>query len=172
MVESGNVDIANAPIIQFTDSSFQDCPDTSRSTGGYLTFMQGGVIEAVSTMSELVSQSTCEVEYCMASLTVMSGSYIKKVFTEMLGYYSDRPLTIPVGIDSQSAMVTAQSPKETNRTRNIARRFHYVRHCIGNGITKLFKVPGTSNPANCLTKPMPAHALQLEANIFQTEVDP
>jgi hypothetical protein len=172
MVDSGNADIADVPIIQFTDSSFQDCPDTSRSTGGYLTFMQGAVVDAVSTMPAIVSQSTCEAEYCMASLCVMAGSYVKKVFNEMLGHYSDRPLTIPVGTDSQSAMDTAQSPKETARTRHIARRFHFVRHCVGNGMARLFKVQGTNNPANCLTKPMSAQALQLESNIFQTEVDP
>jgi hypothetical protein len=61
MVDSGNFENAEAPILQFTDSSFQDCPDTSRSTGGYLTFMQGAVIEAVSTMPQIVSQSTCEL---------------------------------------------------------------------------------------------------------------
>jgi hypothetical protein len=96
----------------------------------------------------------------------------KKVFNDISGHYSDRPLTIPVGTDSQSAMDTANSPKETNRVRHIARRFHFIRHCIGNGMTTLFKVQGTSNPAKCLTKPLPAQALQLEANIFQTEVDP
>jgi hypothetical protein len=118
----------------------------------------------------IVSHSTCEAEYCIASLALMAGTYIKKVFNEMLGYYSNRPLTIPVGTDSQSAMDTAQSPKETARTRHIARRFHFIRHCVGTGMVKLFKVQGTNNPANCLTKPMPA--LQLEANIFQTEIDP
>jgi hypothetical protein len=56
----------------------------------------------------------------MASLAVMSGSYIEKVFNEMLGFYSDRPLTIPVGIDSQSAMDTVQSLKETICIRHIA----------------------------------------------------
>jgi hypothetical protein len=78
MVDNGHVEHALAPIIQFTDSSFQDCPDTSRSTGGYLTFMQGAVVEAVSTMLTIVSQSTCEAEYCIASLAVMAGSYLNK----------------------------------------------------------------------------------------------
>jgi hypothetical protein len=32
----------------------------------------------------------------MASLAVMAGVHIKKMFNEMLGYYSDRPLSIPV----------------------------------------------------------------------------
>jgi hypothetical protein len=41
-----------------------------------------------------------------------------------------------------------------------------------NGTVVLFKVQGTNNPANCLTKPLAAPALQLEANVFQVEVDP
>jgi hypothetical protein len=134
--------------------------------------MQGAVVESVSTMPTIVSQSTCEAEYCMASLAVMAGCYVKKVFNEMLGFYSDRPLTIPLGTDSQSAMDTAQSPKETSRTRHIARRFHYVRHCVANGMVQLFKIQGTNNPANCLTKPLQGQARQLEANVFQVEVDP
>jgi hypothetical protein len=133
--------------------------------------MQGAVVEAVSTMPAIVIQSTCEAEYCMASLCAMAGSYIKKVFNEMLVHYSDRPLTIPGGNDSQSAMDTATSPKETSRIRHIARRFHFVRHCIANGMVKLFKVQGTMNPANCLTTPLLAKELQLEANVLQTEVD-
>jgi hypothetical protein len=87
----------------------------------------------------------------------------------MAGHYSDRPLTIP---DSKSAMDNANSPKETNRTRHIARRFHYVGHCVGNGTVTLFKVQGTNNTANYLTKPLAAQHLQLEAILFQVEVDP
>jgi hypothetical protein len=90
----------------------------------------------------------------------------------MAGHYSDRPLTIPVGTDSKSAMDNASSPKETNRTRHIARRFHHVRHCVGNITVTLFKVQGTNNPASCLTKPLAAQHLQLEAILFQVEVDP
>jgi hypothetical protein len=134
--------------------------------------MQGAVVEAVSTMPTIVSQSTCEAEYCIASLAVMAGSYLKKIINEIMGHYSDRPLTIPVGTDSQSGIDTANSPKETNRTRHIARRFHYVRHCVANGTVELFKVQGTNNPADCLTKPLAAPALQLQANVFQVEVDP
>jgi hypothetical protein len=117
-IDSGNPEHAEAPIIQFTDSSFQDCPDTSRSTGGYLTFMQGAVVDAVSTMPTIVSQSTCEAEHCMDSLAVMAGCYTKKLYNEIAGYHSDRPLTIPLGTDYKSAMDTANSPKETNRTRH------------------------------------------------------
>jgi hypothetical protein len=54
---------ADSPIIVFTDSSFQDSPDTCRSTGGYLIFIQGAVVDVTSTMPSIVAQSTCEAEY-------------------------------------------------------------------------------------------------------------
>jgi hypothetical protein len=88
--------------------------------GGYLTFMQGDVIEAVSTMPAIVSQSTCEAEYC---LCVMAGSYIRMGFNEMIGFYSHRPLTILVGLDSKSVMDTAFSPEDMACKRR--------RQCLG-----------------------------------------
>jgi hypothetical protein len=152
MIDSGNEEHAEAPTNQFTDSSFQDCPDTSRSTGGYITFMQGAAVQAVRTTPTIVSQSTCEAEYCMASLCVMSGSYIKKVLNETLGYHSDRPLTIPVGTDSQSAMDTANSQRETNRTPYI------VRHCVGNRTVKLFKVQRHQQPCQLSYQSTASHS--------------
>jgi hypothetical protein len=73
-------------------------------------------------MPTIDCQFTCEAEYCIASLAVMAGSYLKKFINEISGHYSDRLLTIPVGTDSQSEIDTANSPKETSHTRHIALR--------------------------------------------------
>ena len=43
-------DIAAIELVDFSDSSWQDCPDTAKSTGGYKIFCQGGLIEANSTL--------------------------------------------------------------------------------------------------------------------------
>ena len=32
-------------IVMFTDSSWNDCKDTGRSTGGYLGLVQGGAVD-------------------------------------------------------------------------------------------------------------------------------
>ncbi|KAG7340208.1 hypothetical protein IV203_023751 [Nitzschia inconspicua] len=102
----------------------------------------------------------------------MGASFVRKVYNELLGYNSDRPLTIPLGIDSQSAMDTANSHKETSRTRHIARRYHYVRFAQMNSETTLFKVDGTRNPADSMTKALTAEQLDDEATLFHVEVDP
>ena len=172
MNTTGNEIHANSPIICFTDSSFQDCPDTARSTGGYLIFMQGAAIDAKSTMPTLISQSTCEAEYCMCALATMACYYVRKIYNEFHGLDPDHQLTIPIGIDSQSAIDTANSFRDTQRTKHIARRFHFVRFAIGSSQITLFKIDGTNNCANSLTKPLTTNQLGLETEIYEVEAEP
>ena len=47
----------------FSDSSWQDCPDTGRSTGAYIIFYQGGLIEHGTHVPGPVAQSNVENEY-------------------------------------------------------------------------------------------------------------
>jgi hypothetical protein len=169
---TGHQDIADFPIVVFSDASFQDCPDTGRSTGGFLIFMQGAVVDASSIMPQIVPWSTCEAEYCTASLAVMAAFFVKKVHNELHGIDSDYELTIPVGIDSQSAMDTARSHKETQRTRHFQRRYHFIRMAVGSSQIILFKIDGTANCSNCLTKPIAPDQLSVETIIFEVDVDP
>ena len=134
--------------------------------------MQGGPVDFLSGMPPLVSQSTCEAEYVMSSLAIMASSYVRKVYNELNNKDSDTPLTIPLGIDSKSAMDTAQSSKETQRTRHIARRYHFVRFEVNASRVVLFKLDGTFNCANAMTKPLPAEQLKLEGHVYEVEVDP
>jgi hypothetical protein len=46
----------------------------------------------------------------------MAATYVKKVFNELHGIDPDYHLTIPIGIDSKSAIDTANSHKDTQRT--------------------------------------------------------
>jgi hypothetical protein len=123
-------------------------------------------------MPSLISASSCEAEYSNGALAAMAGAYCRKIYNEIHGKAADTPLTIPLGLDSQSAIDTANSLKETQRTRHIARRFHYVRYAIMKGEIIVFKIDGTSNPANSLTKPLTVEKLNQEALAYQIEVKP
>ena len=50
-------------LIAFSDSSWQDCPDTGRSTGAYIIFYQGGPIDHGTHVLGPVAQSSVESEY-------------------------------------------------------------------------------------------------------------
>jgi hypothetical protein len=164
--------VTEYPIITVSDLSFQDCLDTSRSTGGYMLMMRGGVVDAASQMPSLVTHSTGESEYCQGTLALMASSYVKKVYNELNGRDADTPLTIPIGVDSKAATDIAASEKDTKRTRHMQCRMHYWRECNTNGTSKTFRLPGDFNWANCLTKPLNGPMLQKEADIFQVDVPP
>jgi hypothetical protein len=134
--------------------------------------MQGAVVDVTSTMPSIVSQSTCEAEYCTCALATMASYYVRKMYNEFYGLDPDYNVTIPVGIDSQSAIDTANSFRETQRTKHIARRFHFVRFAIGCSQIVLFKIDGTQNCANSLTKPLSADQMNSEAATYEVEVEP
>jgi hypothetical protein len=123
-------------------------------------------------MASIIAQSTCEAEYTTCSLATMAATYIRQVFNELHGRDTDYPLSIPIGIESQSAIDTAQSTRETQRTRHIARRNHFTRVAIGNSQIVLFKVDGSNNCANSLTKPLSVEQLSFELALYEVELDP
>ena len=47
----------------FSDSSWQDCTDTGRSTGAYIIFYQGGPIDHGTNVLGSVVQYSAESEY-------------------------------------------------------------------------------------------------------------
>ena len=54
-----------------SDSIFQDCPDTGRSTGAYIMFYQGWPIDHFQYVSGSVAQHGTESEYNVACTAVM-----------------------------------------------------------------------------------------------------
>ena len=50
-------------LMAFSDSSWQDCPATGRSTGAYIIFYQGGTIEHGRHVTGPVDQSSAENEH-------------------------------------------------------------------------------------------------------------
>ena len=53
----------NNHLMDFSDTSWQDCPDTGRSTGAYIIFYQGGTIDHGTHVPGPVAQSSAESEY-------------------------------------------------------------------------------------------------------------
>ena len=132
----------------------------------------GACVDHWSGTPGIISQSTCEAEYCISTLALMAAAFYRKLFNEFRGDDIDRPLSIPLGVDSQSALDTARSAKETNRTRHIARRYHYVRLEHSAGRVALFKIESEANSSDSLTKNLSADMLEKQAALYQVDVDP
>ena len=54
---------AENQLMDFSDSSQQDCPETFRSRGAYIVFYQGGQFDHGTNVPEPVAQSSSESDY-------------------------------------------------------------------------------------------------------------
>ena len=116
-------------LIDFFNSSWQDCPDTGRSTGAYIIFYQGGPIEHGTHVPVPAAQSSAESEYNAECTARMALAHFRMLIHEFLNKYPDIvPEEVPlIVLDSKSAMCMANNGKDTKHTRHIARIMHFVR---------------------------------------------
>ena len=116
--------------MDFSDSSWQDCPDTGRSTGSYIILYQGGPIEHVTHVPGPVDQSSAESEYNAACTAGMALAHFRMLIHELLNkdpsiVPEEAPLII---LDSKYAVWMAKNGKDTKHTRQISSRMHFVRN--------------------------------------------
>ena len=66
----------------FSDSSWQDFPDTGRTTGAYIIFYQGGPIDHGTHVPGTVAQSSAESEYNAAYTSGMALAHFRMLIHE------------------------------------------------------------------------------------------
>ena len=117
-------------LMAFSDSSWKYCPDTSRITGVYIIFYQGGSIDHGTHVPGTVAQSSAESGYNVACTAGMVLAH----FSMLIHYFLNKdpdivPEEAPLIIwDSKPVVCMANNVKDTNNTRPIARRLQFVRN--------------------------------------------
>ena len=71
-------------LMAFYDSSGQNCPDTSRSTGSYIIIYEGGPIDHGTHVTVPVAQSCAESEYNAACTAGMNLAHYRMLINELL----------------------------------------------------------------------------------------
>ena len=117
-------------VIDFSDSSWQDFPDTGRSKGAYIIFYQVGKIENCTHVSGLVDQSSAESEYNVACTAGMALAHLRMLIHEFL---NKDPNIVPeeaplVVLYSNYDMCMVKNGKDNKHTRHIARIMHFKRN--------------------------------------------
>ena len=76
-------------LMDFSDYSWQDCPDTGRSTGANIIFYQGGPIDHGTHVPGPVAQSSAESEYNSACTEVMAFAHLRMLIHEFFNKDTD-----------------------------------------------------------------------------------
>ena len=116
--------------MDFSDSIWQDCPDTGRSTAAYIILYQRGPIEHSTHVPGPVAQSSAESEYNAECTAGMALAHFRMLIHEFLNKYRDivvekAPLIV---LDSKSDICMAKNGKDIKHTRRIARIMHFLRN--------------------------------------------
>mmetsp|Transcript_16839 Transcript_16839/g.40656 ORF Transcript_16839/g.40656 Transcript_16839/m.40656 type:complete len:252 (-) Transcript_16839:376-1131(-) len=135
----------------YADTSDADCKLTSRSTGGFIVFINGAAVSWKSGRLPLVTLSSAESEYVQITMACQEILFLRELM-EKLGYGQKATVVFE---DNQAAIALCNNPVFHRRTRHIRRRYHFVRQCVEDGEIYIAYVKSEDNVADMLTKPLP-----------------
>lgn len=136
-------------LVGYADADFATCPETRRSTGGYIFLGKGNspVTWCLRRQSSPAS-STCEAEYVALYDAVQEASWLKQVL-EGLG---EKVSSIPVYEDNEAALTLAKHPANHKRTKHIDVKYHIIRDKMLKGVVNIEPIRTHEQMADGLTK--------------------
>ena len=136
-------------LIAFSDSDWETCEDSRRSTSGYVFLLGGAAISWSSRRQKSVSLSSCEAEYVAACEATREAIWEVDQLEELQYDELDAPI---IYMDSQSAMQLIENPVYHDKSKHIQARMHFVREIAQEGRVTFAKVHTSLNLADSLTK--------------------
>nr|GEV81683.1 retrovirus-related Pol polyprotein from transposon TNT 1-94 [Tanacetum cinerariifolium]GEW27422.1 retrovirus-related Pol polyprotein from transposon TNT 1-94 [Tanacetum cinerariifolium] len=139
----------------FSDSDYEGCLDSGKSTSGYVFTMDGTAVSWMSRIQKCVAMSTTEAKYMVIAEADKELVWLKNFIEEL-----DRAQTECILFcDNQSAIHLA--PVFHGRKKRIKIRYHYIRELVSEGTLSLKKILEAKNPADMLTKVVTTEKLKL-----------
>ena len=136
------------PIIAFSDASWGNDLETSKSTTGALLKFLGNVICWVSKKQDCVAVSSTESEYYALSHTISEALWVQHWVEEVF----DITTPILTLCDNQSALHLSSHDSIHRRSKHIRIRYHFIRDYINKGYIIVTWVQTAKQEADLLTK--------------------
>jgi hypothetical protein len=154
-------------LFTFSDSSWNDDIDTGRSTGAFLVYYMGGIVDHSSNLPDPIALSSAEAEYNESCIACMATNHLSMMLDEFEVRSSrDIRQPVPIILDSSSAIAMGNSFKDTKHTRHIMRRYHFVREGVASKKFILFWITTDLQLADIGTKQTPGPRHKLLTNLL------
>ena len=142
----------------FVDSDWAGCPDSRKSTSGYILMLNGAAISWKSKKQSIVALSSAEAEFVAASSMVQEVIYARRLL-EKLGFPQSSPTTIFE--DNRTCVAWSEgSVGGSDRAKHIDLREHFVHDAVQQKILRLEVIASADNAADAMTKPTPRPPFQ------------
>lgn len=142
----------NNVLVAYSDADFAGCPDTYKSTSGYVCFLNGGPVSWMSKLQQPVATSTTEAEYMAASYCVSEVVFLRGILEDFT-YVQDGPTVLHE--DNQGAVCLAKNEVNHSRAKHINVRYHQLRSLIADKVVEVRYCRTEENVADVMTKILP-----------------
>ena len=136
----------------FADANWGGCPDTLRSTTGYLFRVFGNNVSYRSIRQATTAMSTAEAEYMASSDATREAIWLRRLL-DGLKLLPPGPTTIYN--DNMGTIALSKNPVNHDRAKHIDLRVHFLREHCNAGTVDLVHVPSADNVADGFTKVQP-----------------
>ena len=144
-------------LVGYSDSDYANCPDTSRSIGGYCYNLGSGSISWSSRKQHTVADSSCYAEY----IALHEASHEMVFLRELLSGLQLLPSgATQLYCDNDAASRLSEDHVWHSRVKHIRVKYHYVREQVLSGEVKIQRVRSSDNVADILTKPLSRNDFQ------------
>ncbi|XP_050139286.1 uncharacterized mitochondrial protein AtMg00810-like [Malus sylvestris] len=141
----------NYKLVEYSDSDWAGNSDNRKSTTGFVFFIGDTAFTWMSKKQLIVTLSTCEAEYVVATSCVCHAIWLRNLLKE-LNMPQEEPTEIYV--DNKSAIALANNPVFHDRSKRIDTRYHYIRECIARKDVQVEYVKSQDQVADIFTKPL------------------
>ena len=143
----------------YTDSDFQSCLDSRKSTSGSVFTLGGGSVVWRSVKQTCTSDSTMEAEYVAASDASKEAVWLRKFLMDLEVVPGvDKPLRLYC--DNSAAIANTKEPRYQKMSKHIDRKYHVIRSFIEEGHVEICKIASEDNMADPFTKALPAKVFE------------
>ena len=140
-------------IIGYSDSDLAGCPDTARSTGGYVFYFNGSLVSWRSKRQSKVATSTAVAEFYALNDAAKEGIYLKRLAAEF-DPQGRVPKLVLLG-DNETANNMGELARWKDKSKHVRIAESYIHEIIKRKEADLYHVPSGSNIADIMTKPLP-----------------
>jgi hypothetical protein len=136
-------------LIVYTDVDWVGCPDTRRSTSGYVVFLGANLVSWTAKRQPVVSRSSAEAEYRVVANGMAEASWLRQLLQELHNPLQHATL---VYCDNVSAVYLSTNPVQHQRTKQVEIDLHLVRERVAAGDIRVLSIPTTLQFADIFTK--------------------
>ena len=114
-----------------------------------MIILHGGPIQWKCMYQSIIAQSSTEAEYISVSNACNELTWICR----LMSFLSCSQKCVDVYIDNRSAISIDSNQKDDRRTQHIDVKYHLIKKLVADKYIRPHRIPGSSNPAEMLTKP-------------------